>query len=212
MTRTRKALILLLIAAAALLLWGQHRASQPGADPEATPASTAPSAAANLTAPATPVGAASASAAPTTPALSTPAAVTSSPGITSRPCASGSLQGSDLARAWLTAYLTRPQGPTDTTWATAVAPYSDPVLVQTLRANPGPAGITFSPWKVADIKLTTLPDQPVSTPTRQVSSWLVTITGPGSAKVVRMYTLTAYQGDNGSWLVSQADQGYTSAG
>lgn len=145
---------------------------------------------------------------------SSPASVAASsttPTVTTSPTPAQKLTGDQLAHAWLRAYLTRPAGAADESWTTAIAPLSDPALVETLAKADNPVGLDWPTWRVTAIKPAPGGEKHANTVSRHMSRWLVTIQGPGNKTAVRLYDLTAYMGDNG-WSVAQAEQGYFSNG
>ena len=121
--------------------------------------------------------------------------------------------GDALATAWLRAYLTR-TSPDDTSWTATVAGMSDPALVAQLR-RVGPVALglpTWGPWTVTKVDPLTVPDQGVSTPTRLVSSWVVTISDGASHSETRGFTVIQYLNDAGGWQVAQVTHLYSSGG
>lgn len=147
------------------------------------------------------------------PSTDSPASLASSttPSPTASPTPAQKLTGDQLAHAWLRAYLTRPAGAADESWTKAIAPLSDPALVETLAKADNPVGLDWPTWRVAAIKPAPGGEKHVNTVSRHMSRWLVTIQGPGNKTAVRLYDLTAYMGDNG-WSMAQAEQGYFSNG
>lgn len=186
--------VLAVLVAGALALWFVLRPDDPQI-PEAAPVTSATPA--PVQAPASDAEDGSATAAPTPPPSGTASV---------KP-----LTGAPLAHAWLRGYLTRPQGQEDTSWITAVEPYSDPDLVDTLRAAEDLGGIgKWDSISVKSIKADTRSHAP-STPTRQISGWIVELTD-GKMTTSVPYMITAYIDGDGRWTVALAEQGYTSEG
>lgn len=123
------------------------------------------------------------------------------------------LSGNALAIAWLHAYLDRTDA-AGTDWKQAIAPYSDPALAPTLADPPNQIGLDWPASKITKITPANQPDQPVSTISRQVSGWIVTLTDPThpTQSTTRAYTLTAYRGQADTWWITFAQQDYTSNG
>lgn len=190
--------VVLVIAACAALGYSLGRNHQPttvAASPHAETVSATPSSPAPT------------QTTPTTPPPSTPRAPTSA--IPPTPFPPG-VSGDALARNWLATYLTRTT-PTDNSWQAAIAPVTDPALITTLAANGDRAlAITdLTSWHVTS--LTKREAAGIDTPSRQMSSWLVTISD-GTHHATRTIDLIAYVDDHNTWIVSQADIGYTSGG
>lgn len=123
-----------------------------------------------------------------------------------------SLQGRDLALAWLRGYLTR-SSHDDGGWETAIADLSTPDLVEKLQEDgPDSVGLhELSSWRVAAIKAYTAVDQPVNAPSRTTLSYIAVVTD-GRRKVEKPFTLYAYRQSNDRWLVTLVEQPYSSEG
>lgn len=196
----RRVLVLALIAAAVVALaviWPADRtAPQPNGSPTIVGSTSAPRPAASFE----PTG-------PAPTASPSPAPVLPSPAPSSR-----SLQGRDLAVAWLRGYLTR-SSREDDRWEAAIADLSSPELVAELQES-GPDRVGFDQlrsWKVAKIEPYLALDQPVDTPSRTTLAYAASVTD-GRHTVVRPFILCAYLQVDDRWLITDTDQPYLSEG
>lgn len=125
------------------------------------------------------------------------------------PDVSATAVGDDLDQAWLCGWLNR-EDPASTSWQQTIAPVTDPALLEVLGKNGDRAlAITgLTSWRVVGIQ--PRPAKAVSTPTRHVATWFVTISD-GTRSVGRTIDLLAYT-DGSTWIMSQAKVGYTSQG
>lgn len=143
----------------------------------------------------------------TAPAEPSPA---SSPPATESP--SSLLQGTALARAWLIAFLSRPERD-DPGWASAIAPITTPELVTNLRtAGPDLVGLDqLSSWRVIKVEPYDPVDPAVDTESRQVLAYAATVTD-GTHTAEKPFELYAYLQPDGRWLVGDVEQPYSSEG
>ena len=123
-----------------------------------------------------------------------------------------SLQGRDLAVAWLHGYLTR-SSRDDDRWEAAIADLSSPELLVELRKS-GPNSVGLDPlssWEVTKVEIDAAVDPPVDTPSRMTLAYAAFVTD-GHHTVRKPITLYSYLQADNRWLVTVADQRYTSEG
>lgn len=132
---------------------------------------------------------------------------------TSPPPTSSTANAADaLATQWLRGYLSRPRGNADTTWTAAISPISTPDLVQTVSRTNLVEISDWASWQVRSIDAGRDIPHPVSTPTRQVTAWIVTLTDGGAHTTQRGFIVYAYLDDGQRWLVAQVEHLYASKG
>ena len=122
------------------------------------------------------------------------------------------LEGDALARAWLTAFLTRADR-NDISWTSRVSPMSAPRLVDRLRLE-GPKAVgleTLDRWQVDRIDRVVATDASLDTPTRQVLSYAATVRD-GSRTEQKPFVLYSYLDPDGCWRVEDIEQPYSSEG
>lgn len=120
--------------------------------------------------------------------------------------------GAHLAKAFLNGLLTR-SSRDDDSWQTAVKPYATPELIAHLKSL-GADGIGFtklSSWRPTKYQKTTIVDQPANTPSRVVSSWIVTVTD-GHQAMRKPFGVNEYLSADGTWKVAVLQMPYTSEG
>ena len=122
------------------------------------------------------------------------------------------LQGRELARVWLTGFLTR-SNRDDDRWVDAVRDLTTPELLQQL-ASAGPAYLgleDLSSWRVVRIVPTTAVDPPADTASRTVLTYAAVVTD-GKHRVEKPFQLYCYRNVDGRWLVGAVEQPYASEG
>lgn len=123
-----------------------------------------------------------------------------------------SLQGRDLAVAWLRGYLTR-SSRDDDRWEAAIADLSSAELLAELRQS-GPNSVGLDPsssWRVTKVEAHAAGDPPVDTPSRRTLAYAAFVTD-GHRTVKKRFTLYSYLQPDNRWLVTVADQRYASEG
>ena len=184
-------IVLLVAAVAAALIW--LRPTPPG------PTSPAPT----LTAALTPSSRqpAPATSPSETASLSTP---TGTP--TTTPPRSKQLHGRALAAAWLNGYLNRSDRD-DEDWSREISNITTPELVEQLKAlGPDNVGLPeLKSWRVTKITGYDPPNKPVDTPSRQVLTYIATVTD-GRTKIDKPFELYSYLAEDGSWVITSIEQ------
>jgi hypothetical protein len=123
-----------------------------------------------------------------------------------------SLQGRDLAVAWLRGYLTR-SSRDDDRWEAALADLSSAELLAELRQS-GPDSMGLDPWsswRVTKVEAYAAADPPVDTPSRRTLTYAAFV-NDGHHTVKKPFTLYSYLQADNQWLVTVADQRYASEG
>lgn len=114
--------------------------------------------------------------------------------------------------AWLRGYLTR-SSRDDNRWEFAIADLSSPELVAEL-AEAGPDGVgldRLTSWRVTKVEAYDNVDLPVDTPSRRTLAYAATVTD-GQSAVEKPFILYSYRQPDDRWLVTGADQPYSSEG
>lgn len=114
--------------------------------------------------------------------------------------------------AWLRGYLTR-SSRDDNRWRVAIADLSSPELVAEL-AETGPDAVgldRLTSWKVTKVEACGAVDSPVDTPSRRTLAYAATVTD-GHHTVEKPFILYYYRQPDNRWLVTGADQPYSSEG
>jgi hypothetical protein len=146
------------------------------------------------------------------PTPATSSVTSTAPGTTTGTPTAYKSPGADLAKTFLTGLLTR-SSRDDDNWQQAVQPYTTPELIEHLKTL-GADGIGFeelSSWQPIKFQKTTIVDQPANTPSRVVSSWIVTVTD-GHQTMRKPFGVNEYLGDHGTWKVAVLQMPYTSEG
>jgi len=123
-----------------------------------------------------------------------------------------SLEGRQLATAWLTGFLTR-SSRDDVAWSDTIRDITDPDLLADLQLQgPDAVGLLkLKSWRVTAVTPFAAPDKPVDTPSRQVLSFQATVTD-GQATERKPFVLYAYRDSQQRWVVTLLEQPYTSEG
>lgn len=122
------------------------------------------------------------------------------------------LPGRELARVWLTGFLTR-SSRDDDRWVDAVRDLTTPDLLQQLTST-GPAYVgleDLDSWRVVRIVPVTAVDPPADTASRTVLTYAATVTD-GAHRVEKPFQLYCYRNVDGRWLVGAVEQPYASEG
>ena len=122
------------------------------------------------------------------------------------------LQGRELARVWLTGFLTR-SSRDDDRWVDAVRDLTTPELLQQL-ASAGTAYLgmeDLDSWRVVRIVPITAVEPPADTPSREVLTYAAVVTD-GQRRVEKPFQLYCYRNVDGRWLVGAVEQPYASEG
>lgn len=125
---------------------------------------------------------------------------------------SRSLQGEDLAIAWLTGFLTR-SDPADERWVDAVRELTTPDLLKAVRAR-GPHAFGMDrvvPCRVVRIVPLVDVEQSADTESSVVLSFTATVTD-GYTQVNKPLQLFSLRGSDGRWLVAPFRQPYSIGG
>lgn len=159
-----------------------------------------------------PAAAVTTPAAPSTVADASPTTVVPSTGLGPAGRPEQRLAGGSLARAWLTAYLSRATR-SDEAWAEAIAPLSTPDLVSDLRsAGPELVGLEgFGSWRVTGVRRYEPVEPSLDTESRQMLAYAADVTD-GVHTAEKPFVLYAYRQDDGRLLVGMIDQPYSSEG
>lgn len=198
--------LVLLAAAAAALLWLRPAPPDPApVVPAVTAAPTftalptltaAPTVSSDQPPPATsPPGTASASLPTGPPSMATP-----------RP---QRLHGRVLAVTWLNGYLNRSDQDEDG-WSQAISSLTTPELLEQLKVlGPDNVGLPqLKSWRVTKVTGYDPPDKPVDTPSRQVLTYIATVTD-GRTSVDKPFELYSYLAEDGRWVIASIDQPFT---
>lgn len=192
----RKALgpLVLLLAAAAALIW--LRPTPPGPTSLAPTLTAAPTPSSRQPSPAP---------SPSETASLSPPTETPTPTPTPTP-RSEQLHGRALAVTWLSGYLNR-SDPDDDDWSQSISSLTTPELMEQLKAlGPDNVGLTqLKSWRVTKVTGYDPTDKPVDTPSRQVLTYIVTVTD-GRASVDKAFELYAYLAEDGRWVIASIDQ------
>ncbi len=122
------------------------------------------------------------------------------------------LHGRELAKVWLTGFLTR-SSRDDDRWVDAVRDLTTPELLQQL-ASAGPAYVgleDLSSWRVVRVVPITVVDPPADTPSRAVLTYAAVVTD-GKHRVEKPFQLYCYRHVDSRWLVGAVEQPYASEG
>lgn len=123
--------------------------------------------------------------------------------------------GDQLAKAFLTIYLTR-QDRNDETWANKADPYATSDLISTLLEE-GPDNIgglskLGTGWHPVKWHKITAPDQPADTSSRVSSTWVITMSDADGGTGETPIQVTQYIDAEGVWRVALVHYLYTSEG
>lgn len=116
------------------------------------------------------------------------------------------LHGQALAVTWLNGYLNRADREDDG-WSQAISNLTTPELLEQLKVlGPDYVGLPqLKSWRVSKVTKYDSPDKPVNTPSRQVLTYVATVTDDRT-RVDKAFELDSYLAEDGRWVITSVGQ------